>query len=533
MSKKSVIGSLNGVLKHKDCSFNLEPITEDIIGNMESSYCGLNCKACKSYLSNECQGCTYTSKKTDCPIYLCATEKGYISCLQCLEKDICEIGKTRVQKCEKNIIVGPLFEEGACYLINEVSLSIAYNIFELQVSQNKPCLCITKEMPDEIREEHAIIKSPFICLTNDTVKGEVCIKPNDYEELFNTVNNYIKKDPTGAIILNNFDILLENAHSMHEKNSLLVYIQHIFNSVKNSRVTLFIVSGKDSRFIKEGSWAKLPNPSYIEWLRPLHIELICAEVISCLSKDDNDRLQLFKKLRSVDSDKLEFTIENDIIKCTHKIIPSRSEVIEEIKKCHVHLGIPDSDENIRSILCTNLLAFGYSPYEYIFDYKDSYMLIDIDMSDAFDIFKDTVEHGKYGLCLTRMLPDNLIVQFSQHNVSILQLTQITGKNHLSPTSLSLIQNAILSYIKEHNGCVVFFDGLEYLVAHNGFTKTLQFIQAIKDYAQSEKSLLLIPLFRQAFTDQEFAFLEREFKRFESIEFKEKKKFIDVLSSVME
>ena len=527
MSIKSTINSLNGLI-NKDVDFEFESILE----NMESSYCGINCKACKDYLTNECQGCAYQSKITDCPIYICATEKEYISCQQCPEKGICEIGKTRIETCEQKISEGPVFEEGACYLINEVSLSVAYKIFELEASQNKPCLCITKEIPDEIREKHGILKSPFICLTNDTIKNEVCIKPNDYEELFNAVHKYIKKVPTGAIILNNFDVLLENAHTIQNKNCLLLYMRHIFNVVKNSSATLFIVSGKESGVIEEGSWVKLPNPSYIEWLRPLHIEIICSEVISYLSKDNNDRLQMLKNLHSSDSDILEFTIENDAIKCTPKIIPSRSEVIEEIKKYRMHLEIPDSDEKIKSIICTNLLAFGYSPYEYIFDYRNSYMLIDIDMSDAFDVFKNTVEHGKHGLCITRMSPDDLIVQFSQHNISILQLTQITGKNHISPTSLSQMQNAILSYIKEHDECVVFFDGLEYLVAHNGFTKTLQFIQYIKDYAQSEKSLLLIPLFRKAFTDQEFAFLEREFNQFESIGFKEKKKFIDVLSSVM-
>ena len=532
MSIKSVIESLSGVLKHKDDYFDLEPITENILEDMESSYCGLNCRVCKDYLSNECLGCTYISKKTDCPIYLCATEKEYRSCKYCPENDICELRKSRIQECEQKMLVEPVFEEGACYLINEVSLSVAYKIFELQVSQNKPCLCITKEIPDEIREEHAMSKSPFICLTNDTIKGEMCIKPNDYEELFSAVHKYIQKAPTGAIILNNFDILLENAHSIYDKKSMLVYIQHIFNSVKNSSVTLFIVSGKESRFIEEGSWVKLPNPSYIEWLRPLHVEIICGEVISYLSKDDNDRLQMFKKLCSADSDKLEFTIENDAIKCTPKIMPSRSETIDEVKKCYMHLGVHDSDEKIKSIIYNNLLAFGYGPYEYIFDSKNSYMLVDIDTSDVFDIFKDTVEHGKHGLCITRMSPDELIVQFPQHNVTILQLTQITGKNHLSPTSLSQIQNAILSYIKEHDECVVFFDGLEYLVTHNGFTKTLQFIQYVKDYAQAEKSLLLVPLSRQAFTDQEFAFLEREFKRFESIEHNGKKNIYDVFISVM-
>ena len=528
MSIKSLIKSLNGILKHKDDHFDFEPVLED----MESSYCGLNCKACKIYISNECPGCTYICKKSGCPVCVCVIEKEYTSCQQCPEKDICEIGKTNIEYCKQNIIDGPIFEEGACYLINEVSLSVTYKIFELQVSQNKPCLCITKEVPDEIREEHAISKSPFIYLSNDAIEGEICIKPNDHEVLLNTVHKFIQKAPTGVIIINNFHVLLENVHSLHDKKSLLVCIQDIFDVVKNSSATLFIVSGKESRFIKEGSWIKLPNPSYIEWLRPLQVEIICTETISYVSKDNNDRLKMLKKRCNVDFTNVKFTIENDALKCTSEIMPSRSEIMEDFKKCSRYLGILQSDENIKSILYGNLLQFGYSPYEYIFDSSDSYMLIDIDVSDALDIFKDNVEHGKHGLCITRMSPDDLIIQFSEHNVSILQLTQITGKNHLSPTSLSQIQSAVLSYIKEYDECVVFFDGVEYLVAHNGFTKTLQFIQAIKDYVQAEKCLLLVPISRQAFTDQEFAFLEKEFKRFESIGLKEENKIYDAISSVM-
>ena len=528
MSIKSIIKSLNGVIKHKDDDFDFEPILED----MELSYCGLNCKACKIYISNECPGCTYICKKADCPICTCAIEKEYISCQQCSEKDICEIGKNKYEYCKQNIIDGPVFEEGACYIINEVSLSATYKIFELQVSQNKPCLCITEEIPDEIRENHAISKSPFIYLTNDAIKDEICIKPNDYESLLNNVNNYIKKAPTGTIIINNIHVLLENAYSVHDKNSLLVFIQNIFDVVKNSSATLFIVSGKESRFIEKSSWIKLPNPSYIEWLRPLHVEIICTDVISYLTKNKNDRLQMLKKRCNVDFTNVKFIVENDALKCTSEIIPSRNEIMEDFKKCSTHLGILKSDENTKSILYNNLLQFGYSPYEYIFDSRYSYMLVDIDISDALDIFKDTSEHGKHGLCITRMSPDDLIIQFPQHNVSIFQLTQITGKNHLSPTSLSQIQSVILSYIKEHDECVVFFDGLEYLVTHNGFTKTLQFIQAIKDYAQSEKSILLVPISRQAFTDQEFAFLKKEFKQFESIELKNGNNIYDAISSVM-
>lgn len=513
MSIKSVIRSLNDTFKHKDDDFVVESVIEDI----ESSYCGLNCKACQKYISKECLGCIYISKKNECPVYLCAIEKGLTSCNQCPEKDVCDIRISEIQECEIYILKGDIFEEGACYLVNDVSISSAYKIFELQVSRRKPCFWITKYQSGETSFTHGVFKLPIAYLTQDVLKDEVCIKPSDYEKLFDVINGYLKKAQGVSIILNNFDILLENTRSSNDKNRLLMYIQKIFDIVENSNATLFIVSGKyvssSSSSIEKGEWHKLPNPSYIEWLRPLHVEHICNEVMSYLSMDEKDKLKIVSQLSDTKSNGFEYSIENNIFKCTPKIMPSRGETIGGIRKCYERLGIHDSNEKVKSIIYDNLLAFGYSPFEYILDAKNSYMILDVDTSDALNVLKETVEHGRYGLCITRMSLDDLILQFPQHNITFLQLTQISGKNHFPPTSLGQIQNAIISYIKEHDECVIYFDGLEYLVTHNGFTKTLQFIQYIKDYAQAEKSLLLVPLSRQAFTDQEFAFLEKEFKRF--------------------
>ena len=536
-----MVRSVNNAFKHKKYDdFVVEDViddidvivVEDVIDDIESSYCGLNCKACQKYISNECLNCTYHSKKIECPVYLCAIGKDFTSCKQCPEKDVCVIRTSEIQKCEQNILKEPIFEDGACYLVNDVSMSAACKIFELQVSKRKPCFFITKYQSGKTSFTHGGSKPPIAYLTQDVLKDKVCIKPNDYEKLFDVMNGYLKKAQGESIILNDFDILLENARTSDDKNRLLMYIQKIFDIVGSNNATLFIVSGKyassSSSSIKKGEWYKLPNPSYIEWLRPLHMQHICNDVISYLSIGENDKLKIVSQLNDNSND-FECSFENKMFKYTPKIMPSRSETIRDIRKCYERLGIHDSNDNVKSIIYDNLSAFGYSPFEYILDAKNSYMILDIDISDALTVIKETVEYGKYGLCITRMSPDDFILQFPHHSVTILQLTQISGKNHFPPTSLGQIQNAILSYIQKHDECIIFFDGVEYLVAHNGFTKTLQFIQYIKDYAQAEKSLLIVPLSRQAFTKQEFAFLEKEFKRFE---LKEDKSMSDVISSFM-
>ena len=51
------------------------------------SFCGIYCKTCNNYKKNEnCQDCKHeTELLWDCPIRICAMERGVLHCGQCTE----------------------------------------------------------------------------------------------------------------------------------------------------------------------------------------------------------------------------------------------------------------------------------------------------------------------------------------------------------------------------------------------------------------------------------------------------------------
>jgi len=49
------------------------------------AYCGLYCGACRSHLSDKCNGCHENSKATWCKVRSCCIEKQIKSCAECTE----------------------------------------------------------------------------------------------------------------------------------------------------------------------------------------------------------------------------------------------------------------------------------------------------------------------------------------------------------------------------------------------------------------------------------------------------------------
>lgn len=533
MTIKSLFCSIKKVLGHKNNENLIEPTIEDI----ESSYCGLDCKACEKYADYTCMGCIYISKKIQCPIYLCANGRGFTSCNQCQEVHVCEIRHLEMEKCKQYVHENFSIESGTCYLINEVKVKITRDIFMVQASRGKQCLWITGESPHETRLVHDLHKTPIVYLTQEKIRGEYCLNSKHCVQILDTISEFVKKSPGSTIIFDNFKMLLNDEMSIDYKHQLLVLIQGIFNAMKEHNATLFIVAGMECKFIEDGDLVKLPNPSYIEWLRPIHIETICNELIRYLpdgNKDINQEIQKFTQLKNNNSYFSECSLSDGLLNCAPSHTLSRSDSIDKVRIFSKYMGYSESDANVKSIIYNNLSAFGYSPYEYLIRRGNSYVVTDLKLN-ANDIFNDAIKHGIDGLCISRSSPDDLVAQYPYHNITIVQLTQVRGKNHISPTALGQIQNTILSHIKEHGEGIVFFDGLEYLITHNGFTKILQFIQYIKDYVQDAGCILIIPLSKEAFTEQEFALIERDFKKIEYIESeyaKDGDDIFDIINHVM-
>ncbi|NJE25984.1 DUF835 domain-containing protein [Thermococcus sp. MV5] len=94
----------------------------------------------------------------------------------------------------------------------------------------------------------------------------------------------------------------------------------------------------------------------------------------------------------------------------------------------------------------------------------------------------------------------------------LWISRIEGEDRVDPLKLHVIQDEVLKFIRQHNGgCVIYFEGIEYLMLYNEFTSVAKFFFSLKDYAISGNSLLILYLPPKILETSQEATILKEFK----------------------
>lgn len=94
----------------------------------------------------------------------------------------------------------------------------------------------------------------------------------------------------------------------------------------------------------------------------------------------------------------------------------------------------------------------------------------------------------------------------------LWISRIEGEDRVDPLKLHVIQDEALKFIRQHDGgCVIYFEGIEYLMLYNEFTSVAKFFFSLKDYAISENSLLILYLPPKILETSQEAMILKEFK----------------------
>ncbi|USH00548.1 DUF835 domain-containing protein [Thermococcus argininiproducens] len=94
----------------------------------------------------------------------------------------------------------------------------------------------------------------------------------------------------------------------------------------------------------------------------------------------------------------------------------------------------------------------------------------------------------------------------------LWISRMEGKDKADPLKLHVIQDEILKFIRRRKGgCVIYFEGIEYLMLYNEFTSVAKFFFSLKDYAISGDSLLILYLPPKILETSQEATILKEFK----------------------
>ncbi|MFQ5986201.1 MAG: DUF835 domain-containing protein [Thermoplasmata archaeon] len=128
---------------------------------------------------------------------------------------------------------------------------------------------------------------------------------------------------------------------------------------------------------------------------------------------------------------------------------------------------------------------------------------------AFQLFTRLISPDHPGLCITRKHPQVASGQWSiPESVEFKWLTPSVGRDRVDPKSLNLLTRIIYEFVVEHEQGIVLLDGLEYILFHNEFSKTLLFMEHLNDLIMQSRAVLLAPISPEALKGHDIALLER-------------------------
>ncbi|MGC1119498.1 MAG: DUF835 domain-containing protein [Candidatus Methanofastidiosia archaeon] len=161
-------------------------------------------------------------------------------------------------------------------------------------------------------------------------------------------------------------------------------------------------------------------------------------------------------------------------------------------------------------LLYNVFRYSKSREDMEWEMGISYLVKEKGYSRGLSLFRKLTENRRgSGMVITRTFPDKMRKNEMLDDVNILWLSREESAHSIDPTSLAKLTHLIRDFIKERESAVVFLDGLEYLIMHNGFETTLRFLQALNDLIILNNATLVIPLDPSSLSVKQLSLLEKE------------------------
>ncbi len=159
-----------------------------------------------------------------------------------------------------------------------------------------------------------------------------------------------------------------------------------------------------------------------------------------------------------------------------------------------------------------------SVQEYHFDKGVIYMMDKSKGDHCMEIFTDQVMHNIQGLCVSRQNPQAIRDRFGLEKTPLLWLNggdAVYGETAIKPGNLSSLTATVSDFVAKTGDGVVMLDGMEYLMARNGFDSMLKFVQYLNDRIMGSNSRAFFCIDTGALDDK-----QRHLLLTEMVEFKE-------------
>ncbi len=154
----------------------------------------------------------------------------------------------------------------------------------------------------------------------------------------------------------------------------------------------------------------------------------------------------------------------------------------------------------------------------------NYLIISEKPDPAYEILATFMKRRVPALCLSSTPKEKLL---KKHNLGVAEVYWITtmgsGEFVVDPKRLDFeIMRAISKFMRENAGGVVLIDGIEYLIAENGFEAVAAFLKKVNDMASVNNVTMFVPLNPSGIEPEKLSAIRREFDKVEELTKVEKK-----------
>jgi hypothetical protein len=115
-----------------------------------------------------------------------------------------------------------------------------------------------------------------------------------------------------------------------------------------------------------------------------------------------------------------------------------------------------------------------------------------------------------GLCFSMSSPEETRMTYTLQTTPVFWISN-HGTDRVSPRDLELIADMIGSFLKKSKNPVVLLDGVEYLIAINGFIPVFKMLRDIQEWTILNRAVFLLSINPVSLEEKEMALIERNMK----------------------
>lgn len=200
-------------LEESEMIVNLEDSVEAKEGN--------TCDFARGYLSGIVS--QLTSERYEVDEVECASQ-GYIACVMQVYEvvDVLRPGK----QVEHDVQRKYNLEKGYSYVIKEEIPDQAFDIFVDASKHGVPCICVTREYPEKVKERHGLKGVPFLWLSMDQERS-YSRDPSNIALLYSDIKTFISENPGCMVLLSGVEYLI----SQNGFQKVLKLLQHVNDKI--------------------------------------------------------------------------------------------------------------------------------------------------------------------------------------------------------------------------------------------------------------------------------------------------------------